>query len=36
MERTSRTNPIVSVVVIGAVALAAGGGLWYAKKRKLF
>ncbi|HZG88092.1 hypothetical protein [Paenibacillus sp.] len=36
MERASRTNPIVSIVVIGGVALAAGGGLWYAKKRKLF
>ncbi|HZG54889.1 hypothetical protein [Paenibacillus sp.] len=36
MERQSRTNPIVSIVVIGAVALAAAGGIFYAKKRNLF
>jgi len=36
MERQDRTNPIVSIVVIGAVALAAAGGIAYAKKRKLF
>ncbi len=36
MERSNRTNPIVSVVVIGAVVLAAAGGIWYAKKQKLF
>ncbi|TLS51380.1 hypothetical protein FE782_14805 [Paenibacillus antri] len=36
MERQSRTNPMVSVAVIGAVAIAAAGGIVYAKKRKLF
>jgi len=36
MERQDRTNPIVSVAVIGAVAVAAAGGVLYAKKRKLF
>jgi chemotaxis protein histidine kinase CheA len=36
MERQARTNPIVSVVVIGAVAAAAAAGLLYAKKKKLF
>lgn len=36
MERTQRTNPIISVIVIGAVLAAAAGGIWYAKKRQWF
>jgi hypothetical protein len=36
MERQDRTNPVVSIIVIGAVALAGAGGIWFAKKRKLF
>jgi hypothetical protein len=36
MQRQDRTNPIISLLVIGSVAIVAAGGLVYAKKRKLF
>ncbi|WP_261303261.1 hypothetical protein [Paenibacillus andongensis] len=34
MERTDKTNPLVSVAVIGGVIVLLGGGVWFARKRK--
>ncbi|GGA00696.1 hypothetical protein GCM10008018_53770 [Paenibacillus marchantiophytorum] len=34
MQRTDRTNPLVSVAVIGGVIILLGGGVWFARKRK--
>lgn len=34
MERTDRTNPWVSVAVIGGVVAAGAAGFWFARKKK--
>lgn len=34
MERTDKTNPFISVAVIGGVIVLLGGGVWFARKRK--
>jgi hypothetical protein len=34
MERSDKTNPLVSVAVIGGVIVLLGGGVWFARKRK--
>ncbi|NOU72293.1 hypothetical protein GC098_12800 [Paenibacillus sp. LMG 31458] len=34
MERSDKTNPFVSVAVIGGVIVLLGGGVWFARKRK--
>jgi hypothetical protein len=34
MERTDRTNPIVSIAVIAAVLVVMGGGYWLVRKKK--
>lgn len=34
MQRTDKTNPIVSMAVIGGVIVLLGGGVWFARKRK--
>ncbi|MBP1963919.1 hypothetical protein [Paenibacillus aceris] len=34
MQRTDKTNPIVSIAVIGGVIVLLGGGVWFARKRK--
>ncbi|SDO04063.1 hypothetical protein SAMN04487897_107166 [Paenibacillus sp. yr247] len=34
MQRTDKTNPIVSVAVIGGVIVLLGGSIWFARKRK--
>jgi hypothetical protein len=36
MERTNKTNPIVSIVVIGGVVIAVAGGFWYARRKGIF
>lgn len=36
MEQTDKTNPWVSVSVIGGVVLLAGGAVWLARKKKWF
>lgn len=33
MERTKKTNPLVSVLIIGGVILVGGGAIWMAKKK---
>ncbi|KRF29355.1 hypothetical protein [Paenibacillus sp. Soil787] len=34
MQRTDKTNPLVSVAVIGGVIVLLGGGVWFARKKK--
>lgn len=34
MEQTDKTNPLISISVIGGVVLLAGGGVWLARKKK--
>lgn len=34
MERSDKTNPLISVAVIGGVIVLLGGGVWFARKRK--
>ncbi|MBD0382145.1 hypothetical protein [Paenibacillus sedimenti] len=34
MQRTDKTNPLVSIAVIGAVIVVLGGGVWFARKKK--
>lgn len=34
MQRSDKTNPFVSVAVIGGVVVLLGGGVWFARKRK--
>lgn len=36
MERTNKTNPIVSVIVIGAVVVVVGGAFWFARRKGIF
>ncbi|RCW49046.1 hypothetical protein [Paenibacillus prosopidis] len=36
MEQTDKTNPWVSISVIGGVILLAGGAVWLARKKKWF
>lgn len=35
MERSDRTNPLISVFIIGGAVVIIGGGVWYAKKKGL-
>ncbi|MDQ0891710.1 hypothetical protein QFZ81_006798 [Paenibacillus sp. V4I9] len=34
MERSDKTNPFISIAVIGGVIVLLGGGVWFARKRK--
>ncbi|KRE51358.1 hypothetical protein [Paenibacillus sp. Soil724D2] len=34
MERSDKTNPFISITVIGGVIVLLGGGVWFARKRK--
>jgi hypothetical protein len=33
MERSTKTNPLWTILVVGAVVLVGGGSLWFAKKK---
>ncbi|HEY0827963.1 MAG TPA: hypothetical protein VGE40_07710 [Bacilli bacterium] len=35
MERSDKTNPFISVLIIGGAVLIIGGGVWYARKKGL-
>jgi hypothetical protein len=36
MERVNKTNPVVSVIVIGAVVVIVGGAFWFARRKGIF
>lgn len=35
MERTSKTNPMVTIIVIGTVLILGVGGLWFLRKQQI-